>query len=144
MEKLNLKATEIFCALLQKLGKQRIITLQATAMLNLTIRSYPRQIITPWGKGIFHTVAHEYEKGGDFMREPEMGFIVVDNREKEEDYYLIGIYPHQYYQDSLGVFECSLEIDDRKITGIYEKLQAKHNAFANEWMEGIKAHGFLK
>jgi hypothetical protein len=144
MEKLNAQATEIFCTLLKKLGKQRIITLKATAMLDLTIRSYPRQIITPWGKGIFHTIAHEYLKNGDYMREPEMGFIVVDNRENEQDHLLIGIYPHQYYHDSVGVWQESVVIEDRKIKGIYEKLQSKHCAFANEWMEGIKAHGFLK
>jgi hypothetical protein len=144
MEKLNQTGTTIFCTLLKTLGKKRIITLKAPGMYNLTIRSYPRQLITPWGKGIFYTVAHEYKMNGDHMREPEMGFIVVDNRQLEEDYFLIGIYPHQYYHDSIGVWQESVLIDDRKITGVFERLQLKHCAFANEWMEAIKAHGFLR
>jgi hypothetical protein len=144
MEKLNAQATEIFCSLLKKLGKQRLITLKATAIFDLTIRSYPRQIKTTWGNGILYTVAHEYKKNGDFMREPEMGFIVVDNRRTEEDYLLIGIYPHQYYHDSVGVWEDSVLIGDRKIEGIYKQLQSKHTSFANDWMDAIKAQGFLK
>jgi hypothetical protein len=78
------------------------------------------------------------------MRDPEMVFIVVDNRKETKDYHLIGIYPQMYQQDNLGLYEESACIENNAIITYKPFLQKEHGSFASQWLQNIKQQGFLK
>lgn len=144
MKKLNENSTKIFIQLLKKLGAQENIKLKVDNYMPLSIELILDGIKTPFGKARWYSIAHHYEQNGDLMRDPEMGFLVVDNRTNESDLSLIAIYPQMYQQDNLGIYEESIKLDKCAVNGYIDKWQRAHCAFANLWLKNIKAQGFLR
>jgi hypothetical protein len=144
MEKLNAIATEIFCTILQKVGKRQQLKLQAEGFMDLVIQRVQPSITTLWGKGTMFSFAHYYEQEGDLMCDPEMVFIVVDNRSVKTDYQLVGIYPQMYQLDSIGFYQESISIDNNTATHYYKQTLAQLCEFANMWLQNIKDQGFLE
>lgn len=144
MDKLSVEATKIFCAILKKLGNKTEMQLKVSGMMDLVVKQLDGHIETAWGAGRLCSLSHFYIKNGDVMRDPEMEFIVVDNRVAQEDYLLIGIYPTMYLQHDLGLEEESVEIKDGNVTGYKKAWQAAHCRFANKWMQDIRRHQYLK
>jgi hypothetical protein len=144
MKKLNQQATRIFCQLLDKMGIETYIRLTSDDFMPLVMEQIGELIQTPYGIGQCYSLSHSYEQNGDLMRDPEMVFIVVDNRKETKDYHLIGVYPQMYQQDNLGLYEESVCIENNTVTTYKSMWQAGHCSFANQWLQNIKQQGFLK
>jgi len=110
----------------------------------LSVEIIDDNIETPFGLAKLVSIAHYYKQNGDMMCDPEMVFLVVDNRKGETDYGGIYIYPQMYQQDSLGVFEESMVIKNRTLTACKHHWQDGHCGFANLWLKNILQQGFLK
>jgi hypothetical protein len=143
MKKLNLHATRIFSELLKKLNGKEHKKLMSEGFMPLTIEKLEENLLTPWGVGTTYSLCHYYEQNGDLMRDPEMVFIVVDNRSEEKDYENLHIYPKMYQQDNIGIYEESITIEFGKITSYIKAWQAAHVQFAQQWLSNIKEQGFL-
>ena len=144
MKKINQQGTKIFCKLLKKLNGQQHLKLSTEEFMPLTLELIEENIISPWGNGNLYSLAHYYELNGDLMRDPEMCFVVVDNRKDEKDFEFIGIYPQMFQQDNLGLYEESVCIENGKLTTFIKVWQDGHCSFANQWLQNINKQGFLK
>lgn len=111
----------------------------------LTVEQIGKGIATPWGEGKLYSLCHYYEQNGDLMQDPEMCFIVVDNRAAETgDIDFVGVYPYAFIQASLAIYQESANIENNKLTSFSRKQQADHTVFANQWLGNIDKQGFLK
>lgn len=144
MQKLNQNATKIFCLLLKKLNGQQHIKITIPEFMPLSIERLQENIITPVGIGTLYSLCHYYEQNGDLMRDPEMCFIIVDNRKDPKDYLAVGIYPQLYQLDSLGIYEESIRIENGTVTNCITPWHKGHCSFANQWMKNITQQGFLQ
>ena len=144
MKTINKSATEIFCRLLKRLGGRVYIKLLSEGYLPLSMECILENIKTPFGEATLYSLSHYFGQNGDLMRDPEMCFLVVDNRKESNQYDLIGIYPQMYRLDSLGQDQESIRIENGKYASYREGLQRDHAIFANSWLKNIKAQGFLK
>ena len=142
MKKINQQATKIFCRLLEKLGNHDSMKLISDGFMPLVLEQIGENISTPYGNAKLFSLAHYYEQNGDLMRDPEMVFIVVDNRIEKNDLELIGIYPQMYQQDSLGIYEESVNIEHNKLTTFKKLWQDSHCNFANMWLKNISQQSF--
>ncbi len=144
MKKINKEAARIFCRLLNRMGIKDYIKFTSEGFMPLVMEQIGTLINTPYGKAQLYSFSHYYEQNGDLMRDPEMVFIVVDNRRDEKDYDSIGIYPQLFQQDSLGIYEESVCIENNAVTTYKPAWQEAHAAFANQWLRNINQQGFLK
>lgn len=144
MKKLNEQATRIFCRLIKKLKGQQHIKLYSEGFMPLSMERLEENILTPDGVATTYSLCHYYELNGDLMRDPEMVFIIVDNRNDEKDIEAIHIYPQLYQLDSLGLYEESIRIEDGQIKSFIKTWQSGHCAFANQWLRNIQMQGFTK
>jgi hypothetical protein len=143
MKKLNLNATRIFSALLKTLDGKDHKKLISEGFVPLTIEKLEDALLTPWGVGTLYSLCHYYEQAGDLMRDPEMVFIVVDDRKEKCDYENLHIYPKMYQQDNMGIYEESVSIAAGQATTYIRAWQAAHTHFAQQWLSNIKEQGFL-
>lgn len=144
MKKLNERATCIFCRLIKKLKDQQHIKLYSEGFMPLSIERLEENILTPAGVATTYSLCHYYKQNGDLMRDPEMVFIVVDNRKGEKDFEAIHIYPQMYQLDSLGLYEESIRIENGQIKSFIKIWQSAHCAFANQWLRNIQMQDFTK
>ncbi len=144
MKKLNEQATKIFSRILKKLNGKDHIKLHSEGFMPLTIEKLDTNISALSGKATTYSLTHYYEQNGDLMRDPEMVFIVVDNRADCKDYNALEIYPQMYQQDNLGLFEESITIENNTIKSFIKAWQYSHCNFANQWLINIQQQGFLK
>ena len=143
MKKLNLGATRIFNSLLKALNGKEHKKLTSDGFMPLTVEKLDDALLTPWGVGTSYSLCHYYEQNGDLMRDPEMVFIVADNRKEERDFENLHIYPKMYQQDNLGIYEESITIEFGEIKSYIRAWQAAHASFAQQWLNNIKEQGFL-
>jgi hypothetical protein len=143
MKKINQQAAKIFCKLLDKMGTQTYFKFTSEGFMPLVMEQVGELHSTPYGTAQLYSLAHYYEQNGDLMRDPEMVFIVVDNRKDERDYDLIGIYPQLFQQDSLDIYEESVNIVNNKVTTYKPVWQAAHVNFANQWLRNMQHQRFL-
>jgi len=76
------------------------------------------------------SIAHYYEQNGDLMADPEMVLIYSKT--------LDVFFPSYFKQDSIGMEEDSIIMENGEIKGYYAKKQADHTSFANMWLKNIK------
>jgi len=146
IEKLNIKATYVFCALIERLRQSgaAYIRLKKASYLPLSIELLYGGITTPWGEGKLYSLMHSFVQHGDLMRDPDMTFIVVDNRDQRHQLLeFVGIYPQSYQLDSLDIFQESIFIEGMKLTKFHVAQNREHCAFANIWLTNIEQQGFL-
>ena len=79
-------------------------------------------------------ISHTYVQNGDLMRDPEIVFLVTENEWT----------PVSFRNDSLGVYQESMIIEDGEIRYVRPKLIADLRSFARTWDRNIAAQGFLK
>lgn len=123
-------------------GEQHI-KLFSEGFMPLSMERLEENILTPAGVGTIYSLCHYYKQNGDLMRDPEMIFIVVDNRRDEKDMKAVHIYPQLYRQDSLGLYEESIRIDNGLIKSFIKTWLDGHCAFANQWLRNIQVQGFI-
>jgi hypothetical protein len=144
MKKLNEKSTRIFCRLLDKLKQEEYIRLTSEGYMPLTIERIGENINMAEGVATQYSLCHYYTQNGDLMRDPEMGFLVVDNRTKPNEYSLISIYPQFYQLDNEAYYEESISIEGGQVTNYIKAWHDTHCSFANLWLQNIQAQGFIK
>ena len=144
MRQLNEGATRIFARLLHKLGPQNYAKLKSEGFMPLTIERLDEGIVTDAGAGQQVSLCHYYEQNGDLCRDPEMCFLVVDNRQQPKDHENLHIYPYYYRQDNLGLEESSVTFSGNAIENCLKKWQYAHTQFANSWLQNIRNQGFLR
>jgi hypothetical protein len=121
VSKLPIEATEIFCRLIELLDKQDrasesgYMKLKREGFMPLSMERLYSGIGTPWGTATCYSLAHTFVQNGDLMRDPEMTFLVVDNRNGKDDFRLVGIYPESYQMDGLGLYQECLFTENRKL-----------------------------
>lgn len=143
MQKLNHQATRIFCRILNKMKDGQYLKLNVAEFMPLTIERIADNVTTPWGAGALYSLCYYYEQNGDLMRDPEMCFLVVDNRRQAKEYDAIAIYPQQYLQDNTGTEEESIRIESGKLTTYLKTWQSGYCSFTNLWLLNIRQQGFL-
>jgi len=79
-------------------------------------------------------VSHTYVQNGDLMRDPEIVFLVTGDEWM----------PVSYRNDSLGVYQESMVIEDGQVRYVRPMLLRDLKSFARDWDRNIKAQGFLK
>lgn len=143
MNQLNENATTIFCQLLNRLGNELHLKLYAEGFMPLVIERLEDNILTPLGVGVTYSLCHYYEQNGDLMRDPEMVFIVVDNRNEENNIESVHIIPQLFLLDNIGLYEESVSIENGQIKSIRKHWQEQQCSFANFWLPNIAQEGFL-
>jgi hypothetical protein len=150
LHKLNKEATTVFCQLLERLEQMRdddhdCLRLKSPGYLPLSFERLYGGIQTPWGEGTLYSLMHWYIQEGDVMRDPDMVFVVVDNRRGAQDPIdLVSIYPQSYQADNMGLYQESLFIDKSALSKFSPALNVQHCDFANMWLINIQAQGFLQ
>lgn len=144
MKQINEPATRIFSRLLEKLGGNESVRLLSEVFMPLTVERLDETVFTENGEGEIISLCHYYEQTGDLMRDPEMCFIVVDNREHSKDYGRLHIYPQYYRQDNTGQEEESIRLKNSRVAGCIKVWQFSHCQIANLWLKNIQRQGFLK
>ncbi len=78
------------------------------------------------------------------MQDPEMSFIMIDNRgEDAAAYEKVVVTPYMFQQANLGIYQESAIIENNQLTKFKRQQQADHTAFANGWLQNVKEQGFL-
>lgn len=143
MKKLNKKATQIFCSLISQL-EEGYKQFTSEGFLPLSVERIGGDVKTPWGIGSLYSLCHYYKQQGDLMQDPEMCFIVVDNRSESNPHLdFVGIYPYYFKQANVGCIEESAVIENNSLLQYKARMQADHTAFANIWLSNIKEQGFI-
>ncbi|RAJ28100.1 DUF6908 domain-containing protein [Pedobacter cryoconitis] len=144
MKTLNKNSNIIFCALLGKLNGNDYIEIDNEGFMPLVLERIGERILTPYGFACHYSLLHYYKQMGDMMRDPEMRFIVVDQRLADTTAYeKVKIIPSMFQQDSIGLFEESVLIIDSITKKYAPQMNADQAAFANLWLSNIKSQGFL-
>jgi len=97
------------------------------------------------GKAALYTLC-QYIRQGDYrLRNPEMTFMIIDGRQRQDDYHFVAATPCRFINEAVDVFEDSIEFqNDSDGMAINElELHRKHIAFAENWLEKIAAQGYL-
>ena len=91
------------------------------------------------------SLCHYYEQNGDLMADPQMCFVVVDQRETDKTAYEnVMIVPYLYQQDNMGIYEESMLFRNSVVAHCNTAMQLGHVTFANVWLQNIVEQGFLK
>lgn len=145
MKTLNKNSVTVFCSLVEKMNGKQYLKIANDPFMPLTIEIVGEGIITPFGTGLQYSLCHYYTQMGDLMKDPEMCFIMVDNRNGEtRAYQKVKVIPCLFQQDNAGVFEESVILIHNRTAKYSPKLNAHHTEFANVWLANIKAQGFLR
>ncbi|TDQ73834.1 DUF6908 domain-containing protein [Sphingobacterium yanglingense] len=153
MKKLNKKANEVFAELLDMMQGKQYMNIRFdypndkdsnSPFMPLTIEKLAEGIETAFGVGKIYSLCHFYIQNGDLMQDPEMCFIVIDDRtEKVKDLNLLAIFPILYVQANLGIYHESVIVVDGKATKYRKVIQSEQASFANTWLMGIKRNGYV-
>ncbi|HRB71477.1 MAG TPA: hypothetical protein PK776_06475 [Flavobacterium sp.] len=144
METLNTKSRTIFCALIERMGNLDYLRITNEPMMPLVIEYLNLTIATQFGKGKLYSLCHYFKQNGDLMQDPEMCFIVVDNRtDANSDIDLVSIIPYMFQQASGGIYQESIRFENFKIAEINDKMQLSHTIFADFWLLNIQQSGYL-
>lgn len=110
----------------------------------LTIELIGEPVDTPFGIGLQYSLCHYYKQFGDLVQDPEMCFLLIDNRENDFDNWeKVDVIPYMYQNGNLGIYQESIEFIDGKIEVINQKQQVEHRYFAGHWLRNIWEQGFL-
>lgn len=142
MKTLDLKSTEIFCLLLDRMGDRQHLEIENEPYMPLTIE---RLGDAYGGDAALYSLCHYYEQNGDLMQDPEMCFVVVDGRTAEKKgYENVQVTPYYFAQANLGYYEQSIVFDNGVMKKCDDKAQHGQTEFAVIWLKNIKGQGFLE
>ena len=110
----------------------------------LTIEKIGEDIITPMGVGCAYSLCHYYEQNGDLMQDPEMCFLILDNRADDvKELSKVTIAPFMFQQANLAIYQESIEFSNQIMGDVHTDMQADNAEFADMWLGNIKLQGFL-
>ncbi len=140
MKTINRGATEIFCALIDGMHGKPHLKILNDPFMPLVIERLAGNLPFGLHTASLYSLSHYFVQNGDLMADPEMCFIVVDNRRQARDYELTFIVPYLYHMASAMIYEESIVIENRIIPDEYKRpMQLRHTAFANQWLENSRA-----
>jgi hypothetical protein len=143
MNKLDILATKAFDAILVRMNGVQHLKMENEPFLPLTIECIGLDVGTPYGAGKLYSLCHYYVQNGDLMQDPEMCFVIVDNRTESEQYpELLSIFPYMYQLAALGIFQESILMENNRLTKFNRRMQNEHTVFANQWLRNIKSQGY--
>jgi len=142
MKKLNQHSTKVFLKLLEKLGPNTRVQVYVANRLPLTFERI-QTVSTPEGHGTLFSLTYQYRQGKKEMREPQMCFILVDNRRMVHEPLAVSVYPQSYLQDSLDVLEESIRIERGKVVNVIDTWQLEHCRAGNILLKTIQEEGFV-
>jgi hypothetical protein len=144
MELLNKNATIVFAKLIDSLQGEDYRKILNEPYMPLTLERIGLDVITEWGKADQYSLCHYYVQNGDLMKDPEMCFFAIDERNGiAADYSKVKIAPYSFESSSTGYYEASIEMEDNEVTTVNKEQQKDQTEFANDWMTNIKDQGFL-
>ncbi|WP_146202940.1 DUF6908 domain-containing protein [Pedobacter paludis] len=138
MESLDLNSTKIFCELLERMNGKGHCKLLSPGYTPLTIEKLGGKFSSIWGKGHFYSLCHYCKRQGDLMQDPEMCFLVVDNREFPQDFESVHILPYSFQNALLGIYEESITFLSDSVGVFLPRKHSEHLDFATMWLENIK------
>ncbi|RKR80084.1 hypothetical protein BDD43_0177 [Mucilaginibacter gracilis] len=145
MKTLNQNSTAIFCRLIELMNGNEHLKITNDPFMPLTIEKIGEDIITPIGVGCAYSLCHYYEQNGDLMQDPEMCFLILDNRADDvKELSKVTIAPFMFQQANLGIYQESIEFANQIMGEVHTEMQADHAEFADMWLGNIKLQGFLK
>ncbi|MDB5158717.1 MAG: uncharacterized protein JWR50_3424 [Mucilaginibacter sp.] len=145
MKTLNQYSTKIFCALIDRMNGGQHLKIQNEPFMPLTIERVGENVDTYWGEASLYSLCHYYTENGDLMQDPEMCFIVADQREEDLTALdKVKIVPYLYQQANLDIYEESISFVNNEMDKYDRTLQLHHVVFANQWLQNIQDQGFLK
>lgn len=144
MKTLNETATNIFLALLRKMDGKQYLKIENELFMPLSIKKIQDDVNTDLREAILYSLSHNYEQNGFLIHDPEMTFIVIENRKSDiNGFELPRIIPATYRQDNLGIYQKSITLYSETAKRYHPKLQEEHTEFANIWLSNIKDQGFI-
>jgi len=143
MKNLDINSTRIFARLIEKMNGRSFIRLFNSPYMPLSVECMGGNFPTVWGMGHFYSLAHHFSQNGDVMYDPEMCFLVVDNRENPEETGALFVVPCSFQNSSLGIYEESISFMSSNVGLYLPKLHQAHLAFAKLWLKNIELQGFL-
>jgi len=145
MKTLNQNSTAIFCRLIELMNGNENLKITNDPFMPLTIEKIGEDIITPMGVGCAYSLCHYYEQNGDLMQDPEMCFLILDNRADDvKELSKVTIAPFMFQQANLGIYQESIVFNNQIMGDVHTDMQADHAEFADMWLGNIKLQGFLK
>lgn len=85
------------------------------------------------------SVSHNYIQEGDVMRDPEIVFIVVEDKILKKSVWT----PKMFQQDNLGIYQEIIFQDEKGIWKVRNRDLVSCQSFAKQWDKNLKAQGFL-
>ena len=144
MKTLNQNSTAIFCRLIELMNGNEHLKITNDPFMPLTIEKIGEDIITPMGVGCAYSLCHYYEQNGDLMQDPEMCFLILDNRADDvKELSKVTIAPFMFQQANLAIYQESIEFSNQIMGDVHTDMQADHAEFADMWLGNIKLQGFL-
>lgn len=135
----------MFSKILERMQGSEYLKLENDPFMPLVVERIGEDITTVYGNGDLYSLCHYYEQNGDLMQDPEMCFIVVDNRERlMHAPELLHVIPYSFQQANLALYEESITFEQGKPANVDAKTQLNHVVFANSWLDNINLQGFLK
>ncbi|MDR3716793.1 MAG: hypothetical protein P4L51_28630 [Puia sp.] len=139
MKSLNENSTKIFVTLIEKMGREDKLTINAENVLYLTLQRN-EQVYVNYQKGTVYTLTFSVNSEGISFEGQEMCFIVVDRRFRDDlRISNVIIYPQSLCLGSFNEFEECLTIVKGTVANINAKLLRKHIEFANDWLYDIQS-----
>lgn len=140
MKHLNIKATEIFCRLMDSLKGNDQIDFQLDNGEKLVLELLENEINTSMGTGQLYRLYNLFTPGENTI----MKFIVLDGRLTTNTLSQVLIYPASYLKREINIFEVSISIGNGQIIHCHDGQQAAHCKHAHAWMCYIAKQAFFK
>lgn len=141
MKHLNIRATEIFCCLIDLLASNHIIDFEMTDSKKLVLEFFNDDIQTNRGIGKLYGLYQSNISGG--RRSIAIKFIVVDGRKGRDKFSQVLIYPASYLQTEINIDEASIMIENGQVIDCKTGQQSHHCKTANKWMRTISRQSFF-
>ncbi|MCX2476050.1 hypothetical protein OQZ33_17080 [Pedobacter sp. MC2016-05] len=109
----------------------------------LSIENMGGNFPTVWGNGHFYSLCHYCEQNGDLMQDPEMCFLVVDERKSADDYENLRVVPCSFQNATAECYEESISFMSERVSLYLPRLHEQHLEFAKIWLNNIVAQVFL-
>lgn len=135
LKQLSLEHTATFKAIAEGVLSR---TITSEGYMDLTVEMVGRLEIGALTT-LEYSFCHYGEQNGDQMRDPEMVFSVIVA--PGNDWH---VYPHYYRNDYAFGYETESLVMREKGLMVCRRMQADQASFARDWMNNLKAQGFLE
>lgn len=148
MKKLGIKQTEVFCQLIDgiKDHHEYVRILNGDRMpLDVIIVNEPFEFPFDGYHAQEYELCQYYDINGDIVRDPLMGFVVLDRRgDNLTDFSLVEVYPYKFERGLPYVLTQSIKLMDEEVYQVDRALQRAQVTIAESWLDEILEQGFLE